>query len=96
VLRLFSFLVSGHWLTDTETGFRAFRAAVLFDMPLVSQRYEIESEIMLRAIFRRLRIVEVPITVPFAVPGATVRDGLRVAWYKLRHGLAMRFALSRP
>ena len=95
-LRLMSCVICGRWLTDTETGYRAFRAPVLFDMPLESERYEIESEIMLRSIFRRLRIVEVPITVPFAVPGATVRDGLRVGWYKLSKGLSMRMGFSKP
>jgi glycosyltransferase involved in cell wall biosynthesis len=95
-LRLISFAVCWRWLTDTETGFRAFRAPVLFAMPLVSERYEIESEIMLRSIFRRLRIVEVPITVPFAVPGVTVRDGLKVGWYKVKQGLGMRLGFVKP
>jgi len=95
-LRLISLVICGRWLTDTETGFRAFRAQALFDMPLESQRYEIESEIMLRSIFRRLRIVEVPITVPFAVPGVTVRDGLAVGWYKISKGLAMRTGRIQP
>lgn len=96
VLRLMSFAITGRWLSDTETGFRAFRAAALFDMPLAAPSYEIESEIMLRALARRLSIVEVPITVPFAVKGVTVRDGLKVAWYKLRFGLALRTGRIRP
>lgn len=96
VLRLLSFGVTGRWLSDTETGFRAFCAARLFELPLSAPSYEIESEIMLRALSRKLRIVEVPITVPFAVPGVTVRDGLKVAWYKLRFGLALRLGLAQP
>jgi glycosyltransferase involved in cell wall biosynthesis len=93
VLRILSFLVSGRWISDTETGFRAFRAPVLFGMPLSTSHYEVESEIMLRALHRSLRIVEVPITVPFAVPGARPVDGLRVAWCKLRLGLALKLGL---
>ncbi len=95
-LRMLSLVVTGRWLSDTETGYRAFRAEVLFAMPLSAPSYEIESEIMLRALSQRLRIVEVPITVPFAVRGVTVRDGLKVAWYKLRFGLALRFRKSTP
>lgn len=95
-LRLISFVVCGRWLTDTETGYRAFKAPALFAMPLETARYEIESEIMLRSIFRRLRIVEVPITVPFAVPGVTVRDGLAVGWYKVKTGLSMRMGFTKP
>lgn len=96
VLRLMSFAITGRWLSDTETGFRAFRARALFDMPLSAPSYEIESEIMLRALARKLAIVEVPITVPFAVRGVTVRDGLKVAWYKLRFGLGLRTGRIAP
>lgn len=95
-LRMLSLLVTGRWLSDTETGYRAFRAEVLFDMPLSAPSYEIESEIMLRTLARKLRIVEVPITVPFAVRGVTVRDGLKVAWYKVRFGCALRFGKTKP
>lgn len=90
VLRLLSFALTRRWLSDTETGFRAFRRDVLERLELTSNGYEIESEIMLRALHLRVPLVEVPIHVPLAVPGATWRDGLRVAAYKLR--LAWRLA----
>jgi len=93
-LRMISFLVTWRWLTDTETGYRAFRAESLYAIPLKSRGYEIESELMLRAMYRDLRIVEVPITVPFAVPGVTVWDGFKVGWYKIRMGLRFRFGLE--
>ncbi len=96
VLRLLSFAVTWRWITDTETGYRAFLAPVLFDMPIRSSHYEVESEIMLRALHRKLRIVEVPITVPFAVPGAKPRDGIRIAWCKIRLGLGLKLGLVRP
>jgi glycosyltransferase involved in cell wall biosynthesis len=93
-LRFLSFVLTWRWLTDTETGFRAFRASELFSMPLVSRGYEIESELMIRALCRRLRIVEVPITVPFAVPGVTVWDGVKVAWFKVKLALRLRLGLE--
>ncbi len=93
-LRMISFLVTWRWLSDTETGYRAFRAESLYAIPLKSRGYEIESELMLRAMYRDLRIVEVPITVPFAVPGVTVWDGFKVGWYKIRMGLRFRFGLE--
>ena len=95
VLRLLSFLLTWRWLTDTETGFRAFTAAAIFGMPLTARGYEIESEIMLRALHSRLRIVEVPIHVPFAVKGATAWDGVRVAWYKVALSMRLRLGLSK-
>lgn len=94
VLRLLSFLLTFRWLTDTETGYRAFRGPVLFDMPLRAPHYEIESEIMMLALHRRLRVVEVPITVPFAVPGARPIDGLRVAAFKIRYRLGLLFGTA--
>lgn len=89
-LKILSFLVTWRWMTDTESGFRAFLAEKLHTLPLRSRGYEIESELLLRALHARFRIVEVPITVPFAVPGVTVWDGLKVGWYKVKTGLALR------
>ena len=83
-LKMLSFGVTRRWLTDTESGFRAFRAARLFELPLRSRGYEIESELLLRALHDCWNIVEVPINVPFAVPGITVWDGMKVGYHKLR------------
>ncbi len=91
VLKIISFLVTGRWMTDTESGYRAFRAEKLFALDLRSRGYEIESELLLKALHKGYRIKEVPITVPFAVPGVTVWDGVKVARYKLVTGLRLRF-----
>jgi glycosyltransferase involved in cell wall biosynthesis len=93
-LKIISFLVTWRWLTDTETGYRAFRAEALYAIQLKSRGYEIESELMMRAMYRGLRIVEVPITVPFAVPGVTVWDGLKIGWYKVKMGMRLRLGLE--
>ena len=93
-LKIISFLVTWKWLTDTETGYRAFLSEKLYDIPLYSRGYEIESELILRSLYRKLRIVEVPITVPFAVPGVTVWDGFKVGWYKVKMGVRLRLGLE--
>lgn len=90
VLRMLSFALTRRWLSDTETGYRAFRAETLAALPLESNGYEIESEIMMAALLREVRIVEVPIHVPMAVPGATVKDGIRVARFKIRYAFQNR------
>lgn len=95
VLRSLSFLLTGRWLTDTETGFRAFTAEAIFSMPLTARGYEIESEIMMRALHARRRIVEVPIHVPFAVKGATAWDGVKVAWYKVKLAVGLKLGRIR-
>jgi glycosyltransferase involved in cell wall biosynthesis len=92
-LKVISYCATGRWMTDTESGFRAFRAQRLFDLNLVSRGYEIESELLLKALYRGYRVMEVPITVPLAVPGVTVWDGIKVAWFKVR--TAVRLKLGR-
>jgi glycosyltransferase involved in cell wall biosynthesis len=91
-LRMLSFALTWRWLSDTETGYRAFRAEKLAELRLESNGYEIESEIMMAALLRKFRIVEVPIHVPKAVPGVTVWDGFKVAWFKISYTLRARFS----
>jgi glycosyltransferase involved in cell wall biosynthesis len=95
-LKIISFLVTFRWLTDTESGFRAFRAERLHALHLGSRGYEIESELLLRPLHAGFRIAEVPITVPFAVPGVTVWDGFKIGWYKLKMGLSLALGLEQP
>jgi hypothetical protein len=90
-LKLISFIVTWKWLSDTESGFRAFSARKLYSLELISRGYEIEGELLLRALHGRFRIEEVPIHVPFAVPGVTVTDGIKNGLFKLRMGLQLRF-----
>ncbi|MBI4226804.1 MAG: glycosyltransferase family 2 protein [Candidatus Omnitrophica bacterium] len=47
---------------DSQCGFRAIRRAVLDRIPLTSERYEIESELLIQAARAGFRIVSVPIT----------------------------------
>ncbi len=89
---MLSFALTWRWLSDTETGYRAFRAEKLAELRLESNGYEIESEIMLAALLRKFRIVEVPIHVPLAVPGVTVWDGFKIAWFKIHYALRTRFS----
>lgn len=93
-LKLISFAVTWRWMTDTESGFRAFKAEKLFGLKLSSRGYEIESELLLRSLHAGFKVVEVPIHVPFAVPGVTVWDGVKVGWYKLKTGFKLRLGME--
>lgn len=93
-LKIISFLVTWKWMTDTESGFRAFRANKLYELSLNSHGYEIESELLLKSLHRNFRIKEVPITVPFAVPGVTIMDGFKVGWYKVRTGVLLKLGMK--
>lgn len=94
-LKLISFMVTGKWMTDTESGFRAFNAKKIYSLNLTSNGFEIESELLLKAIHNNFRIKEVPITVPYQVPGITVRDGIKNGWYKLHKGLELAFKSNK-
>jgi glycosyltransferase involved in cell wall biosynthesis len=93
-LKVISFFVTGKWMTDTESGFRAFKADKLFELKLHALGYEIESELLLKPLHKKFRIKEVPINIPFAVPGVTVWDGFKVGWYKLRMGIKLKLGLE--
>ena len=49
-------------LSDMETGYKAFRAAVIKSIPLRSRRFEFEPEITAKVLKRGYRIFEVPIS----------------------------------
>ncbi|HEY3272428.1 MAG TPA: glycosyltransferase family 2 protein [Methanocella sp.] len=91
-LKVISFAVTSRWLSDTESGFRLFRADRLYELPLSSVSYEVESELLLRSLHRGYTVKEIPITVPKAVPGVTVKDGIKMGMYKIRTGLQLKFA----
>lgn len=91
-LKVISFIVTSKWLSDTESGFRAFRASRLYELKLNSRGYEIEGELLLRALHNRFRVEEVPIHVPFAVQGVTIIDGIKNGWFKLKLGIKLRYA----
>jgi glycosyltransferase involved in cell wall biosynthesis len=89
-LKCISFCVTGNWFTDTESGFRAFKSDKLYDLNLEAVSYEIESELLLKALHLGYKITEVPITVPMAVPGVTVTDGIKMGIYKIKKGIKLK------
>lgn len=89
-LKSISYCVTGQWFTDTESGFRAFKADKLYDLNLEAVSYEIESELLLKSLNKGYKIKEVPITVPIAVPGVTVTDGIKMGLYKLKKGIQLK------
>ncbi len=67
------------WLTDTESGYRGYKYDSLKKLDLRGNRFEIEAEIILEAARNNLKIKEIPIIVPVAIKGITVRDGIKNA-----------------
>ena len=75
-------------ITDSQSGFRAFRMEKLRGMSFSATEYEIETEMLIRAIKSNWRIVEVAVTRNRRAAGTTsfkrVRNGMRILLTILR------------
>jgi glycosyltransferase involved in cell wall biosynthesis len=73
-------LLAGRWVDDSQSGYRLIRAAFLQRLHLVTTRYEIESEMIIKAGRARARIVSVPIRTIYADEKSAIhplRDAFR-------------------
>jgi glycosyltransferase involved in cell wall biosynthesis len=93
-------LETGARLRDTQSGYRAYPLAAIMQLPLRSDRYHFEMEVLARALWAGLRVESVPIRVHYDPPGQRVssfdplRDNLRIAWLHTR--LILRQLLPWP
>lgn len=63
--RLFNFLIfltTGKRFSDSQCGFRVFKASLVKGVKFSSKRFEIETEMLMSVVKRRRRFVEIPIT----------------------------------
>ena len=81
-------------VTDSQSGFRILERAMATRWSLEATEYEIETEMLIRALKQGVRIREVPVVRKARPYGATgfrrVRNGMRILWTILRH----RFGLT--
>jgi glycosyltransferase involved in cell wall biosynthesis len=82
-------LLYGGALTDMETGYKVFRADVIKNIQIRSNRFEFELEITAKVLKRRHKIVEVPISY-YGRDRAegkklTWRDGIRALWTLVKY-----------
>jgi hypothetical protein len=74
-------------IPDSQCGFRFIRKEVLESVPLRSTRFEIESELLLRATARRWKVISVPIKSIYQEHASyirPVRDALRFIMLVMR------------
>ncbi len=73
-------LLFGVHVTDTQSGFRVFRAAVFDQIKWNSRNYSVETEMIVNVGKRALRTAEVPIATVYhdKYKGTTVIDGIRI------------------
>jgi len=63
-------------LTDMETCYKAFRTDILKSIPIRSDRFGFEPEVVMKCAKRHLRIYEVPIS----YHGRTYEEGKKIGW----------------
>lgn len=89
-------LTSGVAITDSQSGFRLYSAALIRSMRLKSDGFAMESEVIVRAGRRGLRIITIPIDLGFVDGLATshyrpLLDTLRIAWTVTKTYVAVRW-----
>jgi glycosyltransferase involved in cell wall biosynthesis len=87
-LTLLTNVLFNNMLTDMETGYKAFRTAILQSMPLRCDRFDFEPEITAKVLKRGYRIYEVPIY----YAGRDYAEGKKITW---RDGVTALWALIR-
>ncbi|MBS3056699.1 MAG: glycosyltransferase family 2 protein [Candidatus Aenigmarchaeota archaeon] len=83
-LNKFTNFISGTNLKDTESGFRAFRGSILPRFYLISDRYQIATEIVFEVGRNNLKAANIPIKSPIYVKGVRVRDGIQSFIFLMR------------
>ncbi len=84
-------LLYGVRLSDTQAGFRAIRRELWQRLPLRAARYEVETEVLARALQAGARVVEVPVTRRPRAHGRSTLHGLRDGSRILACMLRLRF-----
>lgn len=89
LLNILHFLLTFKWITDTQSGFKSFRAEKLYSLKLTATNYAIESDILLEAIKNNLRIKEIPIGILKKEKGINTTDGFRIVNFIIKRYLKM-------
>lgn len=88
LLTLITNVLYNNMLTDMETGYKAFRAPILTNITIRSNRFDFEPEITAKVLKRGYKIYEVPIY----YAGRDYAEGKKTTW---RDGFSAMWALLR-
>ena len=85
--RMFNGLIwylTGAKISDSQSGFRAIRSSLIKKMKLGSHGYEVESELLVKALKMGARVAETPISFDQRTVGKSkldpIRDGVRILY----------------
>lgn len=91
---------TGRKLGDSQSGFRAYPLAALLDLDFNEDRYAFEVEVLVRAAWAGLELVDIPIRVHYPEKASRVshfkafQDNARISWLNTR--LTFRSVLPWP
>ena len=81
-------LLTGMKITDSQSGFRAIRSSTLRKMKLNSRGYEVESEMLVKALKMGVRVAEIPISFEQRTVGKSkldpLKDGTKILYSIIR------------
>jgi glycosyltransferase involved in cell wall biosynthesis len=76
--------LTGLKITDSQSGFRAIRSSLIKRMKLGSHGYEVESEMLVKALRMGARVAEIPISFDQRTVGSSkldpIRDGIKIMY----------------
>ncbi|MFC2162284.1 glycosyltransferase family 2 protein [Candidatus Altiarchaeota archaeon] len=89
MLNMMTLVFFGVRCTDSQSGLRAFNRKAIESIRVVSNRYEVSSEILYEARKKGLRIGEVPVEVIYTDysvgKGTSLADGFKILWRIILH-----------
>ena len=88
LLTLFSNLLTNLNLTDMEVGYKVFKAEVLKNIQIKSNRFGFEPEVTVKVAKQKCRVYEVPIS----YHGRTYAEGKKITW---KDGFVTLYSLIR-
>jgi glycosyltransferase involved in cell wall biosynthesis len=91
LINLAIWIMSGKRVTDSQTGFRAYRRKLIEDIGITSEGYEVETELLMKSLGNGNIVREVPISIQNRNNGHShlnpLLDGFRILQSIIRSGI---------
>ena len=88
LISLFFLIMTGNFVNDSQSGFRAYKSEVLKKIEVNSSRFEVETELTLKSIMNGFSVKEVPIFARKRSNGIShvdpMKDGLKIMKQMIR------------
>lgn len=88
---VFTYLISGLWLTDTHNGFRAMSKDAASKIEITENRMEHASEILDEIAKKKIKYKEVPVTIIYTDysmnKGQSIFNSINIAWNMIKRKL---------